>query len=425
MLPPPPAPSDRSSSCSSDARRLFDGMAAGKRANTDKRAAPWGVDGDRDRIGALPDALLHHVLSFLPTKDAVRTCVLARRWRHLWKSATALRVRCDGQEPAAVKEFQLFVDHLLLLRACAPLETFDLRFSNFYHKHDVLRLNLWIRHAIMCKVRVLRIENIYLDSFELDNLPLVSQHLTKLELVGVTLNTSFCNFSGCPSLEHLEVVNCYLWGVKKIYSESLKRLSITDSWFSDIALICVPGLVSLWLDGHLFAVPVLMSMPSLQQAFIRNADSDCEEDCQSCFGIAHDNNKCSLLEGLSQAKNLALICESETFIFRKDLAQCPTFSKLKTLLLNEYWCVGPNFFALTCIFKRSQVLEKLTLQLFSKGPKHKAEIVGRYNPNYPMERSATISEHLKAIEIKCEVVDENVHKVLKFLGTFNIYFLFK
>ena len=31
-----------------------------------------------------------------------------------------------------------------------------------------------------------------------------------------------------------------------------------------------------------------------------------------------------------------------------------------------------------------------------------------------MDRSVAVSEHLKAIEIKCEVVGEEVHKVLKF-----------
>jgi len=45
------------------------------------------------------------------------------------------------------------------------------------------------------------------------------------------------------------------------------------------------------------------------------------------------------------------------------------------------------------------------------------KMVGRYNL---MERSATISEHLKAIEIKCQVVDEEVSQVLKFLCTFDI-----
>jgi hypothetical protein len=44
-------------------------------------------------------------------------------------------------------------------------------------------------------------------------------------------------------------------------------------------------------------------------------------------------------------------------------------------------------------------------------------MIGRYNQ---MERSATISKHLKEIGVKCEVVNKKVYKVLKFLGRFGI-----
>jgi hypothetical protein len=53
----------------------------------------------------------------------------------------------------------------------------------------------------------------------------------------------------------------------------------------------------------------------------------------------------------------------------------------------------------------------------SQGPQHKVEMIGRYNQT---ERPATILKHLKEIEVKCDVVNEQVHKVLKFLGTFGI-----
>ncbi|KAL7186485.1 hypothetical protein ACSBR2_028271 [Camellia fascicularis] len=43
-----------------------------------------------DRISSLTDDLLHHILSFLPTLNSVRTSALSQRWRHLWKSVQTL-----------------------------------------------------------------------------------------------------------------------------------------------------------------------------------------------------------------------------------------------------------------------------------------------------------------------------------------------
>jgi hypothetical protein len=56
---------------------------------------------------------------------------------------------------------------------------------------------------------------------------------------------------------------------------------------------------------------------------------------------------------------LFAICQ---LLFRRDFYWCPTFSKLKKLLLND-WCVVVDMGALVCILKHSLVLEKLTLQL--------------------------------------------------------------
>ncbi|KAJ1274333.1 hypothetical protein BS78_05G054300 [Paspalum vaginatum] len=99
----------------------------------------------------------------------------------------------------------------------------------------------------------------------------------------------------------------------------------------------------------------------------------------------------------------------------------PTFSMLKTLVLNENWCV-PNVDALASVLEHSPVLEELFLQLFCKGPRYKVQMKGRFNPK---ELPSTISPHLKRVEVKCEAVDETVLKVLKFLSKLNICFSFK
>nr|CAB3489464.1 unnamed protein product [Digitaria exilis] len=124
-------------------------MPAGKSHKGVPAAAPASGG---DRIGALPDEILHRVLSFLPAQQAVRTCVLSRRWLHLWKYATGLRVvGADGKEPAPFEEVREFVDSLLLLRGSSPLERFEVKVAGA--AIDVRNLRLWVRYGMMCNVQ--------------------------------------------------------------------------------------------------------------------------------------------------------------------------------------------------------------------------------------------------------------------------------
>ncbi|KAI3451098.1 hypothetical protein Pfo_007763 [Paulownia fortunei] len=45
---------------------------------------------EEDRISSLPEPILHHILSYLPTKDATKTCALSKTWNSAWKSFPVL-----------------------------------------------------------------------------------------------------------------------------------------------------------------------------------------------------------------------------------------------------------------------------------------------------------------------------------------------
>nr|ACS49622.1 F-box family-2 [Oryza minuta] len=452
-------------------------------------------------INALPNELLQHILSLLSADEAVKTCVLSRRWRHLWKSTDVLRLAADTGSWKGSKRFKKFVNHLVLFRGSSPLREFDLEFSSCGEKDEkgddsgedesdddrgedesdddsdgdesdehsddgesdddrgedesdehsddgesdddsdevedsnpFQCVMMWVMYALICQVQVLKIHNFNERYIEIDGgMPLVSQHLTKIELSGIVLKECFLNFSSCPALKELYFTkNCCFHSVKKIFSQSMQCLHIFCCQFSEYhrTLIYAPSLITLFLEGFWGRTPFLERMPSLVEASIR-PHQDCndwcsntyagnceDEDCDGCHGMIDkidNDSKCVLLGGLSEAKSLKLIAGPEIFIFRSDLKCCPMFSKLKSLLLNE-WCLPSNFWALACILEHSPVLQKLTLQI-SKEAKSMMETEENDNPLW---KPAAISEHIKVVKVHCKEVDEVVYKIGKWLSTLNI-----
>jgi hypothetical protein len=55
-----------------------------------QRCKQQKITENKDRISALPNCILNKIISKLPTKMAVQTCVLSRRWVDQWKDLTDL-----------------------------------------------------------------------------------------------------------------------------------------------------------------------------------------------------------------------------------------------------------------------------------------------------------------------------------------------
>ncbi|RHN61703.1 putative F-box domain, leucine-rich repeat domain, L domain-containing protein [Medicago truncatula] len=67
-----------------------------------------------DRLSDLSDCLLLRILSFLNAKHVVQTCILSKRYEHLWKHIPTLILQASTF--ATLKQFSKFVSKILTLR---------------------------------------------------------------------------------------------------------------------------------------------------------------------------------------------------------------------------------------------------------------------------------------------------------------------
>ncbi|KAG7588988.1 F-box domain [Arabidopsis suecica] len=57
-----------------------------------------------DNISSLPDEILYVIFSFIPTKFAIRTSVLSKRWRHVWSETPFLSIDCRTADANSINK---------------------------------------------------------------------------------------------------------------------------------------------------------------------------------------------------------------------------------------------------------------------------------------------------------------------------------
>lgn len=143
----------------------------------------------RDRISNLPDALLCHILSFLPTKFALATSILSKRWRYLWKSVLILDFDDDlllnrnAATPAELEErtimFLNFVDRVLIHSDVSSVQKFRL----LYYGSRLDSVYSWICTALGRRVQELDLNFIMLHGdIELPPMSFISKTLVVVKL---------------------------------------------------------------------------------------------------------------------------------------------------------------------------------------------------------------------------------------------------
>ena len=97
-----------------------------------------------DRVSSLPDSILSHVLSFLPTKDSVATSVLSKHWNPLW--LLVLDLNFDSQTFKDYITFSHVVYSVIVSREITlPIRSLCLKFGEEY---DINNINIFINAEI-------------------------------------------------------------------------------------------------------------------------------------------------------------------------------------------------------------------------------------------------------------------------------------
>jgi hypothetical protein len=289
------------------------------------------INGNGKCLADLPEEILRHILSFLPTKHAVRTSVLSKRWEYLWASIPNLVFKRSSPEKREI--LMNFVERVLCLRESYAIKRFTLPCDVL---SDAARVNTWISAVVRHNVQELDID---LDKFKgefslpyclftcktLTSLNLYMPYILKLPntiwfsnlknltIEYVTFSDEYLTqqfFSGLPVLEELCLKECSWGGLKvvRLSAPRLHSLSITEYERPDLSygdgcqiMIFAVQLKEFDYTGGLFSDCCLNKSFSLEKAEI-DAFSD-----NTSAQIAHRMYK--LLIRLSNVKLLVLSCK--------------------------------------------------------------------------------------------------------------------
>ncbi|MED6144426.1 hypothetical protein PIB30_015641 [Stylosanthes scabra] len=252
-----------------------------------------------DIISNLPDSLLCHILSFLPTFDAVCTDILSRRWRHVWKDLQVFDF--DDERIKGSERFVSFVESVLSRRSFRVIHKFSL---SCYSLYDLNPLRLWVRAAIGPCLQEMIVNFYDYDARNsigiifpraslvtlspvgfsgMDNVPLHLLKDLKPRTPGPGVFVESNLVSGCPALENLYFIFSTDKYLTKIFffSETLKRVRLVESriyGYSKFREIEIDArnleFLRIYLEGSCVRNLTISDFPNMMEASIDIAPMD-------------------------------------------------------------------------------------------------------------------------------------------------------
>ncbi|XP_058770633.1 FBD-associated F-box protein At5g56370-like [Vicia villosa] len=319
-----------------------------------------------DRLSALPDSILCHILSFLPTKHSAATSILSKRWNSLWLSVFTLDFVVNN-----LSDTETF-DRVILLRDIkVPIQTLRVKRNVMVKPPEYPNsINPLIMVAIergleTLELDMVRASNIFscktLTVIKLKNVrivrnpppinisPLKTLHLDNVRFVGDTdIITFLLNF---PTLEELQT--CYVV-VEEFTPETainkclpnLKRATISYTDVIPLFMLSRALILSIKLHTWSQKIPTFHSLTQLE-LFL-------ELDSKKKWKW--------MLDMLHQSPKLQHILISEDNWQNPDAVPKCFQSQLKTLLFRNYRGRKCELQFAEYVMRNSKLLRTLTIR---------------------------------------------------------------
>ncbi|KAK9741727.1 hypothetical protein RND81_03G124100 [Saponaria officinalis] len=352
-----------------------------------------------DTLAELSDETLIHILSFLPTVDAVRT-MLVKRFGTLWTFLPNLDLDDsmfdlwynnfpdDDDEGCSSLNlaFFIFVRNVLSCHRSSKITRFRLHMGDCYYS-DVEERNLsheldsWIEFALRKNVEILEFNVGMVEPCELPyKLPFsefVSDSLTelKLEFLEMKLQTriqmgvlrvltlirveiSDAVFQeivrGCPLLQELEIYNCTLNNLKIDASNVETLILDTSEHYDSGPVINCPHLRSFRFTGFVNCIEV-QDLSSLVDVTFNLSSQYLEFKEFDQFLAA--------LKPVLSAKVVSFSCEFVTVLFHCMLKHLPQLSINWKRVELSMWLTEKHIPGLSRLLRHSPYLEELVIDV--------------------------------------------------------------
>lgn len=230
----------------------------------------------KDMISELPDCILLYIMNFMDTKDAVRTCVLSKRWKDLCKQITNLTF----SENFITNNFKNFVSWVMSSRD----NSYSLHRLSIHTSTSPVHRELYdrvIKHALFHNVQDLTFQfgSHYGPSIECFSVIFCSQSLKSLQLSSWTTHPKIVVESlNLSALKILHLSNAIFYATHSNSAEPFSNCRVLNTLVlgydcalhNDAKVLCISNstLSNLTiLDRHSY--DIVLSTPRLSSFTIK------------------------------------------------------------------------------------------------------------------------------------------------------------